>query len=299
MPDSRDQGAIPQGLMEQARARPVDPGKLQLLGKQAAALYTEQRTPLSEAVVSVIGHEDLGPEHTRRICEFANQEAFQREWEKGGSVRNVEFKGGPADPAFVLRDMHDGARQDAIRVSDYDEPPEKIARADSRVENEIFGKYAQTMVHPSEVASGMPDLHRLRQTISGASDHVFSKMSSLETAKIAAALDLGETVTDAVLSGTSLHKIASAWAHYADRRDFDDAMSVSLQRMRERGVPESVMEKTANAEPTGSIPNPEHPLIAKFAAFTKISKQHRILQMAGENLANQLDPVEKALQGGQ
>ena len=28
------------------------------------------------------------------MCEFANQEAFQREWEKGGSVRNVEFDGG-------------------------------------------------------------------------------------------------------------------------------------------------------------------------------------------------------------
>jgi hypothetical protein len=299
MPDARDQGAIPQGLLEQTRARPVDPGKLQLLGKQAAAMHTDHGTSLNEAVVSVIGREDLGPEHTRRVCEFANQEAFQREWEKGGSVRNVEFDGGPADPAVVLRDLNDGARQDALRVSDYDEPPEKTARADRRVEEEIFGKFAQPMVHPSEIPSGMPDMHRMRQRLNGAQEHILSKVSSLEVSKEAVARDLGDAVTDSVLSGNSLHKIASAWSHFCDRQDlFKEALDVSIARMQQRGVPiNEEAEKTASQQPVGSIPNPSHPLVEKFMAFIKIASQLRILQGAHSVVQKQIPQVDDALAG--
>ena len=94
MPDSfRDQGAIPQGLLAQSRAKAVDPSRLQFFGKQAAALYSENQTKLSEAVVRVLGDEKLGPEHTKRVCEFANQAAYQNEWETSGSVKNIEFEG--------------------------------------------------------------------------------------------------------------------------------------------------------------------------------------------------------------
>ena len=101
MPDSHhDQGALPQGLIEQSRARDVDPGRLQFLGKQAASLHSQNKTKLSAAVVNVVGKEDLAPEHIKRVCEFANQSAYQNEWEKGGSVRNIEFEGGPAERGF-------------------------------------------------------------------------------------------------------------------------------------------------------------------------------------------------------
>lgn len=298
MSDSRDQGAIPQGLIEQARARPVDPGKLQFLGKQAAALYSDRGTPLSEAVVSVIGDEDLGPEHARRVCEFANQEAFQREWEKGGSVRNVEFDGGPADPAFVLRELNDGARPEPVRVSDYDEPPTKVARADNRVEDEIFGKYAKSMTHPSEVSSLMPELHRTHQRLNGAHDHVMSKLSSLEVSKEALGRELGDAVTDAILSGESLHKIASAWCRFCSSPAlFREALDVSVNRMKERGVT-SEMYSTEKHAAVGKIPNPDHPLISKFCAFAKVASDVRVLRRAGNIIEKQIPPVARAL-GGQ
>jgi hypothetical protein len=297
MADSKDQGAIPQGLIEQARARPVDPGKLQLLGKQAAAMHVEQGVPLSEAVVNAIGREDLGPEHTRRVCEFANQEAFQKEWEKGGSVRNVEFDGGPADPAVVLRDLNDGARPDTIRISDYDEPPIKVARADRRVEEEIFGKYAHSAPHPSEIPSLIPGMQRLRQTAVGAQEHIMSKLSELEVTKEAMARDLGDSVTDAILSGGSLHKIAAAWSHFCHRKDlFREALDVSLGRMRERGAHvSSDMEKIASVEAVGHIPNPDHPLIEKFRGFIKVAQQVRILKGAGQVVEEQLPAINKTL----
>lgn len=300
MPETRDQGAIPQGLIEQARARPMDPGKLQLLGKQAAALHSDGGTPLTEAVLSVIGHEDVGPEHARRICEFANQEAFQREWEKGGSVRNVEFEGGPADPAVVLRELNDGARPEAIRVSDYDEPPTKLARADRRVEEEIFGKYAGVMA-PMMVPRGLPDLHRMRQTISGAQEHFMSKISGVEVTKMTLARELGDEVCKAVMEGDSLYKIANAWSRFgADKRDFQEALDVSITRMRERRVPgwDVEAEKLAGEQETvGKIPNPAHPLISRFIEFTKVAAQYRVLKSAHGVLGEQLGPVNAAIRG--
>lgn len=292
-----DQGAIPQGLIEQARAKPVDPGKLQFLGKQAAALYTEAGTPLSEAVISVIGKEDLGPEHARRVCEFANQEAFQHEWEKGGSVRNIEFRGGPADPAMVLRELNDGARPDAVRVRDYDEPPVKVARADRRVEQEIFGKYASDQTHSTP--GGASDVHSLYQTVTGARGHLHSKISGLEVTKEALARELGDAVCTEVLSGGSLHKVASAWSAFCRKQNlFHEALSVSVNRMRERAVPDSAfdMDKVAclpfSAE---KIPNPQHPVISRFIEFTKTAEALNLCRCAYEVLGEQLRAVTKAL----
>lgn len=293
MSDSKDQGAIPQGLIEQARARSVDPGKLQLLGKQAAALHHGSGMPLSEAVVQTIGQEDVGPEHTRRICEFANQAAFQSEWEKGGAVRNIEFDGGPADPSVVLRDLNDGARQEAVRVvSDYDSPPTKLARANN-VEEEIFGKFASGyQPHPKDVAPGMGDLTRLRTTIIGAQDHVFSKIASLKVTEEMLERDLGDAVADAVMNDTPLLKIAEAWSHFTDRLDlFEQGLSCSMQRMNEREVPYD-LEKVAEV---GRIPNAEHPLVSRFCALVKVASEIKTLSSSVEVLDEQLKQVEEAI----
>jgi len=299
MPSTRDEGSIPQGILEQASAKSVDPAHLQFLGKQAAALYAENKTKLSEAVVNVIGREDLGPEHTRRVCEFANQAAFQNEWEKGGSVRNIEFEGGVADPSEVLKEMHDGARDDAVRVSsDYDAPPPARERADSSVENEIFGKYAQASVHPSEVPSGMPDLYALRTSINGAQDHIHSKISGLEVTKEAVERDLGDEVCNAVLNGSSLYKIGSAWTNYTDRPEvFEDAMSVSISRMAERGVTKNTqeVEKLASPSAVGTLPNPKHPVISRFVEFVKIATELHKLKGAQDVLSEKTVEVNEAI----
>jgi hypothetical protein len=299
MPGDRDQGGIPQGLIEQARARSVDPGKLQMLGKQAAALYTEGGRSLTDAVVDVIGREDVGPEHARRICEFANQAAFQNEWEKGGSVRNIEFEGGPADPAVVLRELHDGARPDAIRVSDYDEPPPKLAKVDRRVEEQIFGKFASADLtpHPSEVPSGMPDLHRLRTTLDGACDHVHSQFSKATTEKEVLAHRLAEAACDAIMKGASLYKIGCAWSRFpCDQEDFKEAMHATIQRLEERKISYSV-EPEKSAE-VGHIPNQNHPVIKEFLEFTKVATQLRILQDAEKSLKERQVDVENVIKEG-
>jgi hypothetical protein len=292
MPETREQGAVPQGLIEQARARNIDPGKLQMLGKTAAALYSNDGVKLNDAVLRAIGPDDLGPEHTRRVCEFANQEAFQKEWEKGGSVRNIEFQGGPADPAVVLRELNDGARPEAVKLSsDYDYAPPKLAM-DRRVEEEIFGKLAS--VTPDEVVPGGNDLAALRITANGAHDHIQSKIDGLEVTKEALALELGDVVGDMVLNGEPLSKIAHVWTHFtSDPTLFSRAVAAATSRMDSRKIEySSEIDKTAAV---GKIPNPAHPVVSRFIEFTKVAAEIDRLKMANNVIEEQLNRVNAAI----
>jgi hypothetical protein len=289
----REHGAIPQGLIEQARARSVDPGKLQLLGKQAAALHASAGTSLTDSVVDVIGKEDLGPEHARRVCEFANQEAFKNEWEKGGSVRNVEFDGGPANPADVLRDLNDGARTDAVRVADdYDESPIKTASV-NRVENEIFVGFTGNEPHSSEVPAGMPDLARLRTETIGAQDHCFSKAAGLEVAKEQLGIEFAQAVGEEILGGMPMQKIAQAIEHVVqDQRFYHQALDLANESLKSRGIEVKEVEKVADAR---SIPNEEHPLLQAYIGFEKTAAEASMLHEAVNVLNEQLLKVNQAI----
>jgi hypothetical protein len=297
MPESKDQGAIPQGLIEQSKARNIDPSHLQMLGKQAASVYINQGTSLNNAVIETIGKEDLGPEHTRRVCEFANQSAFQNEWEKGGAVRNVEFKGGPADPAVVLRELHDGARQPAVRlISDYDKAPPKLASVN--VEEEIFAGHTKSKQLPHEIPSSINDILRLRDTIKGAQDHIFYKAANLEIEKKRIGRNIAEFASNEVLNGTSLQKIASAWSHFSNPQICQEAMDVVHIRMRERGINADLIEKTASTE-VGKIPNIKHPIISSFVEFTKIATEIKKLRNAVNILEEQLAPINQIIKSAQ
>ena len=268
------------------------------MGKQAASLHSQNKTKLSAAVVNVVGKEDLAPEHIKRVCEFANQSAYQNEWEKGGSVRNIEFEGGPAHPSEVMRELHDGARQDAVRVaSDYDSPPTKVASADSRVEQEIFAGYTDSSPLPSEVPSGMGDLMDLRTSIVGAQDQIFSKVAGLDVTREQLELELGDEVKKAVLEGEELGKIASAWAHYAPATLWlKEAIKVAADRLVADGVRtyqqiHDSFEKTASQR----IPNPEHPVVSRFIEFAKVASETSKLRSAVGVLEGKRRDAESAI----
>lgn len=87
----------------------VSPEKLKELGNQAAKKYLDKGVNLTSAVISVLSGSDYTKEHIRRVCEFANENAFLSEFHKGGDIRNVTFNGGPADPAAVIPELMDGA----------------------------------------------------------------------------------------------------------------------------------------------------------------------------------------------
>lgn len=87
----------------------ISPEKLKELGNQAAKKYLDDGTNLTSAVISVLSGLGCRKEHIKRVCEFANEIAFLSEFHKGGDLRNVTFKGGPADPSAVIKELMDGA----------------------------------------------------------------------------------------------------------------------------------------------------------------------------------------------
>lgn len=294
----RELGAVPQGIIEQARARPVDPGRLQMLGKQAAALYSGNNTPLTDAVLQVIKDQDLGPEHARRVCEFANQSAFQNEWEKGGSVRNVEFEGGPADPSVVLKGMNDGSQPDSHRVDDYSAPP--AAPAARNVEEEIFGKMASATMTPR----GLSDLQALRTTAIGAQEHLMSKISSLTTRMELLKEDLAGEVKKLVLVGEPISKIAAAWSHFGEEQDLFNGISTVRNLLVNRGVmtKQAFIQSLRAPAEVGHEPNPEHGVVATYIEFAKTAGELRTMRQAVGVLDGQRKEIEIALKtsiGGQ
>ena len=284
MKDIKD---VPNVLLDGAQIN-VDPSKLQMLGKQAADLYSNSRTKLSEAVVQVIGDSNLGTEHVRRICEFANQEAFANEWEKGGAARNIVFEGGPANPADVLRDLHDGSKPSIETISDYDYEPTHFSD-NNRIDDLLFGKYSQA----EKVAEKkMPSVQELRADLLSAKDHFDSKISYLEMSKVAM---LDETVNSAfrcIADGESPVEILHAWEKVAtDKRTFEDAVSSLLKKVNDNGLGnmEVFREKVAY-----EVPNDAHPVIKNFKALTKIAKELKVNNAAKSIIMSHLLELKKA-----
>lgn len=97
-------------LLQQENATPRTGQELEVLGKCAAKKYVDGTcSSLNDAVVETVKQAGLSPEQVRRVIEFANTDAYLVEFNKeGAQSRYVEFHGGPASPAEVLRDLNDG-----------------------------------------------------------------------------------------------------------------------------------------------------------------------------------------------
>jgi hypothetical protein len=114
-------------LLQQQHAVPKTGEELEVLGKCASKRYVDgQSETLSDAVVETVKHAGLSPEQVRRVIEFANTNAYLTEFNKeGSSHKYIEFHGGPADPADVLRDLNDGGGGTVFDrgLADYSLPP--------------------------------------------------------------------------------------------------------------------------------------------------------------------------------
>lgn len=126
-------------LLQQSHAIPKTGEELEVLGKYAAKQYAAGTCgTLNEAVVETVKHAGLSPEQVRRVIEFANVNAYLTEFGKEGSAHKyIEFHGGPADPAEVLRDLNDGGGGTVFDrgLADYSIQPEAPKTAAIRETN--------------------------------------------------------------------------------------------------------------------------------------------------------------------
>lgn len=305
----QDSGALTLGLLQQKAAQPVDPEQLESFGKQAAARY-QQGTPLSKAVVEVVKTAKLAPEQLKRVCEFANTAAYLNEFEKGGEVRNVTFNGGPANPSDVLKDLNDGSAPAIHQIDeDYGIPSSgtyKTASGDDSMLAQAFGhtemEKAASAVTPTvrdhfSHQQPVEEVYDMKVQLDGTREHFMSKLASSQVLYDDVRGDLCEAVRQAVHGGSSLGDIGRAWSAYSPNAFMvKEAMTLVRKDLDQSGV----MKKEAQASSlatgsAGQVPNPAHPVVERFVAFTKIAHEHRKLGKAIELVDEQLEMVNPQL----
>jgi len=308
-----DPGALPIGLMQQNVARPIDPEQLEALGKKAAARFSSCGEALTKSAASVIKESGLrlAPEQIKRVVEFTNTAAFMEAFEKAGEVRNVTFEGGPANPGEVIRELNDGSTPAVHQVqsSDYEPPSEnyKLASAGEAALLEAFGvtdfeKAASVVSNTDHLAryNGVEEVNDLRVRLEGAREHFMSKLSSSGVLLDDVRGDLCDTAGQEVLHGSSsLGDLARAWSSYTPSANLlKEAMVLVGNHLRSKGMtqPElgNLLVKTAQV---GEIPNPEHPVVERFIAFTKVACEHSKLEEAVRIVDEQLEGVSAQLRG--
>lgn len=289
---SNDVGSLAVGVLQQGMARKIDPEQLQVMGKQAAALYAKTGKSLSEAVVEISKHAQLSPEQVRRVCEFANTSAYLEAFEKSGEVRNVTFEGGPADPSYVLKELNDGSvpALHNSRSRDYDERPRnyKTAGADTALAEAFLAPVGLEKAASVQVidryarANPVDELYDLRTRLQDARDQYMSKLSSCEVFLQEVGNDVRQAVKQARADGITDAEIQGAWSKYGSAFMIKSAMPAWA------GAP---LEKLAGAR----IINEQHPLIERFVAFTKVAEQHLKLKNLVAVLDEQLSEVNPHL----
>lgn len=294
------------GAIQQRVARKVDPEQLQLMGKQAAALYTKTGKPLSASVVEIAKHAALSPEQIRRVCEFANTAAYLEAFEKSGEVRNVTFNDGPADPSVVMKDLNDGSvpAVHQLQSADYDRSSRsyKTAGANDMVLAEAFlipqglEKSAGTgSISPLDRANPVDELYDLHVRLTDIRDQYMSKLSSCDVLMDEVGRDFGQAVKQELMAGSSMDEIQYAWSHFGSPAMIKRAYKEVADRLKGQ---EEVLAYFTSRSKTASmkrVPNDSHPVIERFMAFSKVAAQREKLGHIVDVLNEQISEVTPTL----
>jgi len=274
-----------QGVYQQMHAHSVSGEHLEVLGKQASARWGSGAcSTLTDAVVETVKHANLSPEQVKRVVEFANTDAYLREFKKEGGHKVVDFgRGGPADPASILQDLNDGGGGSVFDrgTLDYGAPPRERKHASAYVEAFVDRELAQTKTAAVAGENPFDEVFALRDKIAGACDFHTSEISSLEIQYADCSDRAYRSVKQAALEGHALGEVVQAWAEVAPSAEHVKvAFQLFTPRLVREGVFPSVVSVSDSLQKTAGVQvvNREHPLVVEFDAYCQtLSKlaEHR------------------------
>ena len=310
----------PQALLQQSAARPISGEELETYGKHAASRYLcGECGTLTEAVVETVKQAGLSPEQVKRVCEFANTDAFLKEFRKeAASTKYVTFTGGPADFSEVLKDLNDGGGGTVFDrgVADYAHAPEVIkagaARQQSMEKTASTGfadwgaseadKVLANAFQVTEKAAGVPyhrplqDVEDLQDKLATARDSATSEMSSLEASLLGVTEELYGHIKQAALDGTPLGHVVHAW-HQALSPD-PELVKAAWAELGPRLVEEGVLpswsklgeslEKTAGVS---AVVHEDHPIVTSFGAYCEGIQKLAMLRATRQEFINGLEQL--------
>lgn len=275
----------------------VSPERLRLLGKQASARYAKSGGALTDAVVDVLRNQQgLGPEHVRRVTEFANTYAFDDAFNKeAGDHRVVNFGNGPADPSGVMKELRLDPTPTTAGPA-FSQPSGYIPGEDGI--EALFGghqKTASAMARTQDYPQANPhgQVIELWENLTAARDKIAGDLSSLENAYDVAAEDLYKEARAVLFEGNSPADVSSVVASAAPHPNFVKlALKLISSRMDADGVPASTnMNKVASVR----LANEQHPLFKATREFVKVASSRFNHVAALEQLNEQVETVRRRL----
>jgi hypothetical protein len=307
----------PQAALQQSSARPLSGEELETYGKHAAAKYAcGECCSLNAAVVETVKQAGLSPEQVKRVCEFANTDAFLKEFKKeAASSKYVMFESGPADFSEVLKDLNDGGGGSVFDRgnADYAHAPavvkigaarqqsmEKTASADqksSRADEVLADAFAiDKTAEPLPYANSLQDVHELQDKLSTARDSATAELSALETIMLDATEDLYQRVKQAALEGMPLGHVVQAWdqALAPNPALVKAAFAQIGPRLQEEGVFNSLdalgqsLTKTAGLR---AIVDETHPIVSAFGAYCEGTEKLAMLRAARQEFIDGINQL--------
>lgn len=289
-----------QDLLTQSPRSQVSPELLEMLGTQAATMFTEKGVSLNDGIVQILGeHPELGNEHIRRVIEFANNKAFQTMFEQGAD-KNVHFP--VADPGVILRDAKDGGSPafngqtlDEGGKKDYFSAPPKPDQGDAELAQLFPGQPQSTQMPMSKVASAeevfedphavhanpVDDVYDAHVQMSATRDELATRNDAAEIEVKLASEDLLAAIKHEVLShdGSGLPGVMAALEHVGGREKVAEILPGMIQQMIDGGVSPEVLDRSMT-KTAGAVVNPRHPLVLAWSGLTKAAEQRRVLETA-------------------
>ena len=268
-------------------SRTISGEHLEVLGKRAAAMFVDgEVADLNKAVLGVVKEAGLSSEQVLRVIEFANTDAYLKEFKKEGMQHHVvNFTDGPADPNVVLKELNTSDMHVFFDrgSSDYHQPPqEKRSSVFAHHEEELFSKLAGSGAGEIPESNPLGAVMDLRDKFAGVHSHLSSQLSALETLHEDISNSLFNHVKQAALSGAPLIDIVLAWEQAAPdelyvKLAFDKISRPLIENEVFRDTSELVasLEKNASAQRI----NPGHPVVGLFDEFCQtLSKLAQVRQ---------------------
>lgn len=289
--------AFEEALTAGDRTRGVPAERLRLLGKQASARYAKGGIALTDAVVDVLrDQQGLGPEHVRRVTEFANTYAFDDAFNKeAGDHRVVNFDRGPADPSGVMKELRLDPTPTASSPS-FSQPSGYVPGGDGL--EAMFGGHQKTagqMMRTKDYPYANPhaDVIDMWEKLSATREKLSSDLSSLEVLYDSAVEDLYKEARQVLFDGHSPADVSSVVASASPHPSFVKlALKLISRRMEETGVPASAnMSKTASVR----LANSRHPLYKATVEFVKLAEARYNHVAALEHVNEQIARTRKVM----
>lgn len=280
-------------LLQQKEAKPMSPVNLQLLGKHAATRWAGGKyASLTDAVVGVVSDTSISPEQVQRVVEHANHFAFSDEFQKAGSVRTIDFAGGPADPVKVMLALQPAKTASAVDESheDYQAPPVQKVAGTSEQRQELLKKAfaARTPEAPPVVVNDpMKAASDMRMDVEQQIEHLsslrFSAENRLDTLKLA----FTSMVEEATSNGHTLRDVISVIQPDVHNGDFARELlgKVGAHLVEKRAMSLSKMAGSfEHMSGKGTTRNPAHPLCDTYRQLEDTHYKIAAIQKVQEEL---------------